>query len=384
MLQVEEINDFGKLSGLKKDWNSLLSQSNSNHIFLTFEWVANWWRHCSDEKTLFVLVVRDGDKILGIAPWMVRRGGRKGLYYRCIEFIGTGLYDKTDLILGESKERAIEAMLDHLARRSDAWTLADFREMDLSSGNAAILEGAFRRAGFECETYPDSVCPYIPISSDWESFYKNVFKSGTRRGRAKRLRALQRRGSVEFSIAKEVPEVEKLLLEIAEVEGKLAKHAGQTRRVFTDDRVRAFLADVTRDFTRNGWFHVALLRFAGRTVAYQFAFQYAGKYWGYQKGYDPEFSSSSPGTMLLSHVVQDCFERGMTEFDLLCGNESWKFEWTSATRQNVRLLIWKSDVRSKFLSYLYRRSRQLNGRVDSLARETGPGVEAGMEERQGP
>lgn len=91
MLSIEEITDFQSLLSLEKEWNEVLHHSDSNSVFLTFEWVTTWWKHFGQDKELFIQLVQDGGKIIGIVPCMIRRVWRKTSHLKKIEFIGTGV-----------------------------------------------------------------------------------------------------------------------------------------------------------------------------------------------------------------------------------------------------------------------------------------------------
>ena len=374
-LRVEELTRAEDLAGLAAEWNGLLARSDSDQVFLTSEWLTTWWEYFRGGRELFVLLVRAGARLVGIAPWMIEEGGRAGVRYRRIEFLGTGLSDRADLILAEPKAGCVEAILRHLADRSGAWTLADLREWDPTSGNLALFAGSVGGDGLDALATADSLCPYIPITSDWESFYETRFGHQTRRSRNKRFRALQKRGRVEFEDVTDPEELPEVLRGMAEVEARLA--AGGTRSVLGDERTRAFLLDVGRRFLAKGWLHVALLKLDGRIVAYHFAFRYGGAYYGYYKAYDPDLAAVSPGTILVTDVIRRCFEDGLREFDLLRGEESWKSEWTSSSRRNRRLVLNRADLKSRMLSYLYKRSR-------ALAAEPPAAAPAGGEARPSP
>lgn len=47
----------------------------------------------------------------------------------------------------------------------------------------------------------------------------------------------------------------------------------------------------------------------------------------YQSGFDPNYASISPGTLLIARAIQDAIERGHHRFDMLRGNEPYKRRW---------------------------------------------------------
>src|SRR4051794_4032457 len=57
-----------------QEWDALLAKSDSDVVFLTWQWQRVWWKHfgASDNCTLQLLVIRDDrGALLGIAPLFV-------------------------------------------------------------------------------------------------------------------------------------------------------------------------------------------------------------------------------------------------------------------------------------------------------------------------
>src|SRR5262245_32961357 len=91
MLRVDKITNMEGLAGLRPVWNSLLAESASRTITLTWEWVTTWWEVFHEGRELRVLVVRENDEVLGIAPLLRRVTRYEGLLHcRRLEFLGSG------------------------------------------------------------------------------------------------------------------------------------------------------------------------------------------------------------------------------------------------------------------------------------------------------
>ena len=69
-------------------------------------------------------------------------------------------------------------------------------------------------------------------------------------------------------------------------------------------------------------------------------------------GYDPEYHAYSPGNMLLNLILKEACAGGIEEFDLLGGDDHWKFDWTKDTRDHRWLFLFKNRLRPRFLHYL--------------------------------
>ena len=68
MISVEKISQESEFSNLQTTWNNLLKQSDADNPFLTWEWLYSWWKFYGDKSELMILVVREDDKTVALAP----------------------------------------------------------------------------------------------------------------------------------------------------------------------------------------------------------------------------------------------------------------------------------------------------------------------------
>jgi CelD/BcsL family acetyltransferase involved in cellulose biosynthesis len=106
---------------------------------------------------------------------------------------------------------------------------------------------------------------------------------------------------------------------------------------FDSPTVEQFHREAARAFALNGWARVYVLSAADGARAALYGWRYADRFVFYQAGYDPQWRRRSVGTVLLGHIISDCFKDGVTEFDFLRGTEDYKFNWANGERQTVRV-----------------------------------------------
>ena len=70
-LAIEEVNNIEEFQALKEQWNLLLEQCSDNNIFLAWEWLFTWWQYFGNDKKLRILLIKEGNNIIGIAPFML-------------------------------------------------------------------------------------------------------------------------------------------------------------------------------------------------------------------------------------------------------------------------------------------------------------------------
>jgi CelD/BcsL family acetyltransferase involved in cellulose biosynthesis len=90
-------------------------------------------------------------------------------------------------------------------------------------------------------------------------------------------------------------------------------------------------------FAVRGWLRQYVLRIGGAAAAVNYGFSLRGRSYYYIGGFDPQFEPSSPGALLLQHVLSEAIAEGVAEFDLLRGGELYKYRWGAESRPQYRL-----------------------------------------------
>lgn len=75
----------------------------------------------------------------------------------------------------------------------------------------------------------------------------------------------------------------------------------------------------------SGWRTDALLLPSGEAAAAVFGYEDEDGYYLYNSAYDPGLAEASPGVVLIGMMIEKAIERGVTRFDFLKGEESYKF-----------------------------------------------------------
>src|SRR5258706_15655780 len=83
MLAVSRLADFDLLKQMRVEWNQLVERSQADHVLLTHEWITTWWTYFGEGADLWVILVRDGDRLLAAAPLMRTRRRLAGPAARC-------------------------------------------------------------------------------------------------------------------------------------------------------------------------------------------------------------------------------------------------------------------------------------------------------------
>src|SRR4051794_31818601 len=118
-MRAEVVDELEPVLGL---WQDLFAADDRATPFASPGWARAWWPHWSDGATPFVVVVRDGDDPVALAPFYVRRRGP----FRLLRGIGTVVGNYWDIIArpdtrGEATAAAVGALRDAAGR----WDVVD-------------------------------------------------------------------------------------------------------------------------------------------------------------------------------------------------------------------------------------------------------------------
>jgi CelD/BcsL family acetyltransferase involved in cellulose biosynthesis len=339
-LTIAIITSLEQLCELEPEWNELLKSAGSNTVFLTWEWIATWWRVYGKSASLNVLVVRDHGTLVGIAPLKRVTVRLLGQEFDRIEFIGSGsdvTPEYLDVIVRRGYEPAVAtAFAETLAAESRPHVL-DLRPLSPDSVAVTHLERRLA-TGATSRRVLDAVCPVLDLPESREAFLK-----GRSRNYRKKIGEYQRRCRRELAATIRVSASHQDVRRDMEMLAALhRKRWGTQTRSFVSNEYIQFHQDLAKQALDRGWIRLFSLESRSRTVAMLYCFAYDGHYYYYQGGWDPDFVRNRVGLVLMHEVIQQAIVDGARVFDFLRGEEAYKGRWANRRMSNFRYTRWSS------------------------------------------
>ena len=97
-----------------------------------------------------------------------------------------------------------------------------------------------------------------------------------------------------------------------------------------------FVREVSQRLAGQGVvFHA--LRTRDSAIAIAMGLEDEGRYLYYLSGFGPELARYSPGTVLLSKIIEECHQLGRKEVDLLRGEEPYKYRFNAQDRAQMHV-----------------------------------------------
>ncbi len=352
------LRDAATLAELRDEWAALQQRSSANEPMLSPTWLLTWWRVFGglDGRQLRVILFRRGERLVGLAPLLLRRVWHHGLVpLRRLEPLGTGeaeedsiCPDYLNVIAERGAEEAIASALAYLLAggTAGAWDELVIPKMDGEGVLTSLLASAFTRAGCPAAVTVTDAAPFIALPTTWEAYLKAL--SPSRRYYVNRsLRDFDKwcGGSVEVRCAASPAELEegrRVLVALHQERWTSAERSG----VFASPRFAAFHETIQSEWLENGNLELLWLCARGEPVAAVYNIIWEGKVYFYQSGRKMDVPDGvRPGVVLHAHAIRRAIERDRREYDFLAGATRYKTQLALASRPLVQLRAVRPSLR---------------------------------------
>jgi len=383
-LSARVVQTSGELRNLGPDWRDLFRRAHCDNIFLSYEWLSEWWTHLGQKQNLFVVTVRDkGGRLVALAPLCIflERGP---LHIRRLGFLGSTLVgsDHLDFLVDAADlPAALDSLCDFLFRCRSEWDFIGLSDSCVGSVGLTRFQERMKAGGMTACSVRSSLCPYFRLPRSTEEYWANL-RPRLRKNLRYHARSLEREGHIEFVTVDGAQEIEGALEDLRRLHE--ARFAQRNRRsAFLDSKVTEFHRGALRALSAAGRAHIHFLELNGKRIAALYGFSTGTRYFYYQSGADPAFGRFSVGTLLISFAIQAAIRTGHTEFDFLRGDETYKQLWASDTRQLCNASFFDQRSRSRIAQVRQQIQQSLHFCKSGLRRSMGsffqsPGVTDGQ------
>lgn len=360
---AELVEDPAALEALAGDWRRLAEARGS--AFLTPEWCLAWLRHYGRGARPALAVIRGADGALaGLLPLALserRPGGG------VLRFAGYNVGDRLEPVAAPGGEgtvvRAAAGALAGLGRR---WTTLVLDNVDAGAPWCGELLRAWPRR-LAAHRMREAVLPYVSLEGlDWDAYLARRSRN-FRSQLGRRTRALEREHDLRFRRTAEAALVAGDLERFFRLHD--ARWAGRGGSSSASATARAFHADFAAAALERGWLRLWFLELDGEDVAAWYGWRVGGRYAYYLAGFDPRWERASVGLVLLAHTVRSAIEEGADEYDMLLGDEPYKWRFATAERRVETVVVTRALSPRRLAVSAEARMRRAAARLPAGVRE---------------
>jgi CelD/BcsL family acetyltransferase involved in cellulose biosynthesis len=343
----EIVREYAQFVSLESEWNDAVQRAQIPHPFLRHEWVRTWWDSFQGDRQLQIVIVRDDDRIVGIAPLMRENAVVYGLPVRRLALLANDHTPRTDCVIAGDENEVYRAIWSSLASEMDRWDVLQLTQLPDTSQTIRVMSGLASADQLPVGIWKSSDSPYLELADTWESYWASLsakFRSNVRN----RLTRLQPIGEPKLEILSDTASITAACHDVWRLEASGWKDKEGTS-IGSDPKVEKFYTLLADRAAEHGWLRLLFLTVGGKRIAVSYSAVYDGRLFLLKTGHDREFHACSPFKLLTYFAAQDAYARGLREIDFLGDTEPWKQEWTSTARGHDWLFIFSTSRRARLL-----------------------------------
>ena len=348
---IEILTRPDSLKSLERAWNSLYKRCGCKNIFSSFAWNYCWLRNFRRKyDSIFIVVLRDGAEIRGIAPLVLKREPFYGFKARTLKFSGD-----TDSVykdfLAEGCELEFAEILFDILKSGIHWDILTLDSIPQYSPTLEAIPAiaSKRSLPFIRENWSTACTFNVPVS--FASIHKRLRKK-LQKDATYNIRQLQKIGSLASTTyigGSGAEHIERA----ADIERRSWKGA-HSKGIFFDSGHLRFHSDLLKYTEKDFEPYLRFLTFQGEDMAFQYGFLQGERHYWYGKSFDEKYRKYSPGWILSDFLIRNLIDRGMRFCDMMTGIDDFKRKWEPEFSSLERIIVFNSSPFGRFLNTMYR------------------------------
>lgn len=319
-MKFEWITDWETIwsDAFVEQWNKWLNQSENGHAFFNPGIVKAWveaYTPIEDIKPLFCIATINDTTVF--LPFVLWTRNWKNAYVKMFIPAGHGVFDYlTPLYIKGSDEITWEEYWKNLLENIHKNFKNEYDIIELLS-----IKKEFAAPSWAIE----DVCPISDISTfttvdEFIASRKSSFRHTIKR----RLKRFHELGTVEYIVIDDTEEALSYLPKLLDLHKQLWPNAY---------KAPSFHKNLMIHGIKNGTLHFSILLLNNEPVSYVLSFVHQGRYCHYMSAYDSKYHKHSIGNLHILNCFEDCIQKKFHTYDLLRGDEAYKFDWTTGTEE---------------------------------------------------
>lgn len=348
--KIESLEEFEKLRSV---WGKLIESEEHPTIFETFEWLNAWWHSFGRDHKLFILVIRSGGSVVGIAPLMlsersifVRRG-------RMVRFIGTPEADYCDFI-GRDKVLIVKRVINYLLERREEWTAVDLSQIPERSKSVAALREYLAAQRHPYRIRVIETCSAFLFDGDEQKRASFNPKRGKTLRRS--FNNLNKRGSLELTEMHDADRIERYLYSLFHYHVIRWGDTATPSR-FLDPRHRNFYLRLSRKLAPIGGVSLLVLKLQGLPIAYKFSLDHGGTIFHSTVTHSLFYDTRSLGAVIIDLSRRYYVKKGYHCLDYVRGAQPYKEGLCNRRYDNYQVKIYRRRL-NWYLEAAYERLKR--------------------------
>jgi len=348
-ISIQRLERLEEFQEIKNEWNALFKRNPNQSLFLSWAWQYSWWKIYQPGKELWLLILREKDALVGIAPFMLIHQKRYPVQLRILQTLGTPHADIGGFLQDGNNPNIEIAVFEYLKEMKKSWDVLELNEFseqyhEIIAAKTSFSSQEYLQVSSVKEHY------YISTQGNWQDYYNSLSKK-FRKNLRRSVRNADGLGKVElrgfFGDKLTWPLFEKII--------EINRHAHYPRLAHSQLEQK-FHQELLRNMATTSSMIAYMLFIDDQAAAYEYGFLHNGHFENWRAGFDKRHDPTvSIGILLSLKITEDAFEQNYQEIDFLRGDEDYKKNWRPFARQFTSMRIFQSWKLQSLLAYIWLR-----------------------------
>ncbi len=337
-MHIEKIHDLNQLSSYSDSWNKLAFNAPQKLPTLSYAWVASFYEHMLlPGESWLCLMAMKGEELVGVLPVVIsphRVFGLKRPHLRTPHNSHTFSVDF--LVAGGMEHEVLPELLESLLQLQPNAFGFFLDRLTGDSPTLSILRSGWKNATILKEF--NGFGSYLKIMGSFEEYRKRLDHKFTK-NLTRRRKKLSCSAEIQTEILSGPDAGKNQLARFMKVESSGWKGRAGTAIELSPPLV-SFYSTLTSRLSRLGWLEWHFLSVGDKTVAGSLAVKMGRTLVGLKIGYDEEFSTYSPGHLLIEQLIERAYrEQDIDEINAVT-DMAWNAVWGMDKRPHFNLCIY--------------------------------------------
>ena len=306
VLRLETARTLDEIDKYAEAWDLLALQAPQQHPTLTHAWISAYLKSCVKKKeSWFCLFAFDKNDLVGVLPLLARERRYLGNKYLLLRTPNDPHTMAVDFLFkekyGNSVIKLFIGYLNNIHPRVIRLTMV---QMQWNSPTFGVLEEGI--SGIYSFSYQNGHVSIIPVEGNFDDYKKKLSKKiieVVRRSGNK----LHRLGNFSITITTNESDARENLLSLANLEQSGWKGKEGTA---IKDKFWKFFELLVHNLDNEGWLKWYFLNIDGKKIAGWLSIPFGRSVVALKTGYNEEYRSCSPGSILTEKMIEDIFLTG--------------------------------------------------------------------------
>lgn len=365
-MQLSLVTELPHWEALEKDWRALHARQVQVSPFLSWEWMRTWWDiYGNGRSALSILVWRQADEVVGIAPFVIDRKARWPLrpkQLRVIRFLGTGEPDADsvvteygDILAAPGHEQAIAdaCALWLCTAGSSQWDVFACDNVLEDSIVRQNLIPALNSRGRPHRERLSALRYWASLPATWDEYLQTLGKNARNKLTVGRRR-MEKAGRYEIETINTPDAMTAALDRLAELHKRRWLTKGH-HGAFDSDLFRAFHRKIAGTLAAHDSASVSFIRLDEQDMAGVYTLSTSDTNFFYQTGFDPALAANySPGTVVIGIDIEKTILSGRGRYDFMgSAPGSYKAHYGCTTTQMFHVFTFNRTLRGRLSLMLW-------------------------------